>query len=135
MRAKRKTLIITLCLFFSVVGFTQSGDDIGQLKTIFDKHDHKNDYLQYVRQVDNELQLVYASIFIIYKEAFSSQDMNVCAFYPSCSEYSVQTIQKNGIIYGLFDSLDRLTRCHPLTGLGSNYPYHPETNKYYDPME
>lgn len=83
----------------------------------------------------NELQFVYASLFLVYKETISSQDLNSCVFHPSCSVYSVQSIQKRGIIYGLFDSLDRITRCHPLAGLGSNYSYHAEMNKYYDPVE
>jgi putative membrane protein insertion efficiency factor len=36
-----------------------------------------------------------------------------CRYYPSCSEYSKQSIIKFGIIRGLWLSVKRLVRCHP----------------------
>lgn len=36
-----------------------------------------------------------------------------CKFYPSCSEYMVQAIQKYGCIKGLWLGIRRLLRCHP----------------------
>lgn len=36
-----------------------------------------------------------------------------CRFYPSCSEYSKQSINKFGLIKGLILSARRLFRCHP----------------------
>jgi len=38
-----------------------------------------------------------------------------CRFYPTCSEYSKESIQKYGIIHGAWLSLLRLLRCHPLS--------------------
>jgi len=36
-----------------------------------------------------------------------------CRFYPRCSDYSYQAINKYGAIKGIFLSLKRLIRCHP----------------------
>jgi len=36
-----------------------------------------------------------------------------CRFYPSCSEYAAQAIEKHGIARGVLLALARLARCHP----------------------
>ena len=36
-----------------------------------------------------------------------------CRFYPSCSEYTKQAIDKYGIIRGSLKGLKRLLKCHP----------------------
>jgi uncharacterized protein len=36
-----------------------------------------------------------------------------CRFYPTCSEYAIQAIEKHGIIRGGFMSLWRVVRCNP----------------------
>jgi len=38
-----------------------------------------------------------------------------CRFYPSCSEYSYESILKLGIIKGGLKSLGRIIRCNPLS--------------------
>lgn len=37
----------------------------------------------------------------------------VCRFYPTCSEYAYQAIDKKGIIKGMILTIKRLSRCHP----------------------
>lgn len=37
-----------------------------------------------------------------------------CRFYPSCSRYSYEAVNKFGIKKGLFLSFKRIIRCHPL---------------------
>lgn len=37
----------------------------------------------------------------------------VCRYYPSCSQYAVEAIQKHGLIGGSALALCRLARCHP----------------------
>ena len=37
----------------------------------------------------------------------------VCVFYPTCSEYAKQAIEKYGILKGFFLSIKRISRCHP----------------------
>ncbi|MEJ2326120.1 MAG: membrane protein insertion efficiency factor YidD [Chromatiaceae bacterium] len=38
---------------------------------------------------------------------------NHCRFYPSCSQYAVEAIDRHGPARGLFLALRRLSRCHP----------------------
>lgn len=36
-----------------------------------------------------------------------------CRFYPSCSEYTYQAVEKFGAIKGLGMGLKRIAKCHP----------------------
>ncbi len=37
----------------------------------------------------------------------------VCMFYPTCSEYMKQAIQKHGLIHGIRLGLLRIAKCNP----------------------
>lgn len=36
-----------------------------------------------------------------------------CRFYPSCSSYAIEAIDRYGLFYGLFLSMRRVCRCNP----------------------
>lgn len=36
-----------------------------------------------------------------------------CRYTPTCSEYSIQAIQKHGPWHGLWLAIKRVLRCHP----------------------
>ena len=36
-----------------------------------------------------------------------------CRFYPTCSHYAVDVIEKHGALVGLYYTFKRLLRCHP----------------------
>jgi len=36
-----------------------------------------------------------------------------CRFYPTCSEYALESIAKHGSIFGVYYASRRLLRCHP----------------------
>lgn len=38
---------------------------------------------------------------------------NRCRFYPSCSEYTVEALNKHGAGKGLWLGVRRVCRCHP----------------------
>ena len=38
-----------------------------------------------------------------------------CKFYPSCSEYTKQAIQKYGAVKGIFLGIKRILRCNPFS--------------------
>ncbi len=43
---------------------------------------------------------------------------NVCRFYPTCSEYAYEAIEKFGVKKGLVLGIKRVLRCHPLNAGG-----------------
>lgn len=36
-----------------------------------------------------------------------------CRFYPTCSQYGLEAIQKHGALIGTYYTIRRLLRCHP----------------------
>jgi len=45
-----------------------------------------------------------------------------CRFYPSCSEYALQAIEKYGVFKGCFRSLKRIVKCGPWHKGGVDLP-------------
>jgi len=39
---------------------------------------------------------------------------NHCRFYPTCSTYCIEALRQHGAVHGLWLSVKRLTKCHPL---------------------
>lgn len=37
-----------------------------------------------------------------------------CRFYPTCSQYSIQAFEKYGFLKGLYLTIRRILKCHPL---------------------
>jgi putative membrane protein insertion efficiency factor len=48
-----------------------------------------------------------------YKFAISPFLGRSCRFYPSCSEYTLEALQKHGLVRGLWLSVRRIGRCNP----------------------
>ena len=36
-----------------------------------------------------------------------------CRFYPTCSQYANEAIQKKGVLRGVFLAIKRIAKCHP----------------------
>lgn len=69
---------------------------------------------------------IYSGWVKFYKNYISSQDGEVCMFYPSCSNFAQNSIKKHGIFLGIFLATDRLLRCNGRPG-----SYHINHNEHY----
>lgn len=58
----------------------------------------------------------------IYKKFISPLKPKVCRFYPTCSSYAIEAIQKYGV-KGIYLSIKRILKCNPFNYGG------------YDPVE
>jgi uncharacterized protein len=52
-------------------------------------------------------------LLLAYRKVLSPLLPASCRFYPTCSAYTEQAIEKHGIVKGLFYGLRRIARCHP----------------------
>lgn len=59
----------------------------------------------------------------VYQWCFRPFVGNSCRFYPSCSDYAKEALQKKGAFFGSWLTIKRLLKCHP---------YHPGG---HDPVE
>ena len=46
---------------------------------------------------------------------YFSKNGTHCKFYPTCSEYTKQAIEKYGAIRGIYKGLKRILRCNPFS--------------------
>ena len=77
-----------------------------------------------IRQaIEKPFQLILLGLLRFYKLCISPMLPPSCRFYPSCSEYAVQALQKKPLLKALVMILWRLARCNPLCKGG------------YDPVE
>lgn len=50
-----------------------------------------------------------------YQKYISPFTPRSCRFYPTCSDYAFQSIQKFGVIKGSFYAFFRILRCNPFS--------------------
>ena len=53
------------------------------------------------------------TILRMYKRWISPMLPSACRFYPTCSEYMSEAIEKHGLMRGVGMGARRLLRCHP----------------------
>ena len=52
-------------------------------------------------------------LITLYQHTLSLLIGNQCRFYPSCSHYTQEAIQKHGLVRGIGLGSRRILRCHP----------------------
>ncbi len=58
-------------------------------------------------------RLLATGIIKVYRYAISPMMGRRCRFYPSCSAYSLEALDRHGFLKGSKLTLLRLLRCHP----------------------
>ncbi len=56
---------------------------------------------------------VGVAVLTAYRAVVSPLYGDVCRYYPSCSHYTLQAIQKHGVVRGVWLGTRRIARCHP----------------------
>lgn len=56
---------------------------------------------------------LFIQIITFYQKYISPLKKPSCVFYPSCSEYTKQSIIKYGLVKGIIKGFKRILRCHP----------------------
>lgn len=118
--------------YSNLTGYSQVISDTSSLKTLFIPELHTEDHSTYLENSESEMKVLISFSFLFYKEFISSQDVEACVFQPSCSKYTIEAVEKKGVIIGLLDGLDRLLRCHSFVN-ERDYPFNTHTKKYHDP--
>lgn len=56
---------------------------------------------------------LFKGLVLFYKKCISPLLPNVCIYYPSCSSYMLEAIEKHGVFRGIYLGTKRILRCVP----------------------
>lgn len=59
------------------------------------------------------MKQIFIGVFRFYQKAISPLTPPSCRFYPTCSHYGVEALEKHGAIKGLYLTVRRISKCHP----------------------
>ncbi len=64
------------------------------------------------------MKTILISIIRFYQRFISPLTPPACRFTPTCSQYTLEAIQKYGALKGTWLGIKRICRCHPWGGSG-----------------
>ncbi len=70
------------------------------------------------RSIGSWVLLFLVRLYIVFLSPFFG---GACKFYPSCSNYAREAIERHGTLRGTLLALKRLLRCHPFTPGGIDF--------------
>ena len=59
------------------------------------------------------LKKIIIALIRFYQLALSPLKQPTCRFSPTCSKYSIEAIERFGVIKGTYLSVRRILKCHP----------------------
>ena len=59
------------------------------------------------------MQKILVTLLKGYQYLVSPWFGQTCRFYPSCSCYAIEAVEKRGVLMGLWLTVRRIGRCHP----------------------
>ena len=59
------------------------------------------------------MKLFIMSIIRLYQKVISPFLQPSCRFYPTCSSYALEAIEKHGVFSGFRLAIKRILKCHP----------------------
>ena len=64
------------------------------------------------------MKFILISLIRFYQRFISPLTPPACRFTPTCSQYTLEAIQKYGALKGTWLGIKRICRCHPWGGSG-----------------
>jgi uncharacterized protein len=124
------TCIISI-LLFSTFASAQTTAELDELKRT-PPAKQESEYITTAHEYNSEYDFAFGILFIFYKKYVSSQDASSCSFTPSCSEYALIAIKKQGIFVGIINFWDRFSRCNGMSA--EDYPVDYSKKVLIDPV-
>jgi putative membrane protein insertion efficiency factor len=59
------------------------------------------------------MKTVVTFLLRFYRRFLSPLKGPTCIYYPTCSEYTLEAVERYGVLTGLWLGLKRILRCHP----------------------
>ena len=70
--------------------------------------------MRLLRRIDQLTVAVWIVFLKSYRALLAPLLAGGCRFEPSCSHYSEEAVRRHGTLWGLWLTVRRLSRCHPL---------------------
>jgi putative component of membrane protein insertase Oxa1/YidC/SpoIIIJ protein YidD len=100
-----------------------------EFKCVSQHFENKFDSLDAIRKTQVHISILQAPI-VFYRSFISPQMKPRCYFYPSCSQFTMESIHLYGV-KGFFIGIDRIMRCSVVSE--GHYPEDKRTGLLYDP--
>lgn len=71
-----------------------------------------------MKSVSKIIAIPFIWLVRFYQVAISPYTPSACRYSPTCSAYTVEALQKHGIIKGGWLAIKRISSCHPWGGSG-----------------
>lgn len=68
---------------------------------------------RWITYISRCINFILITLVRIYQIAISPLKPRTCRFYPTCSTYTLQALQKYGPVKGSILGIKRIMKCHP----------------------